>query len=289
MSLAARIRQAERLAAKYGKLPCDNWLRLHHLGGLQEAKRQHPQAFANIPQDKPQATRVPLTEHIKVARQLAAKYGEVPGPGWLCSHEHTRLYNAMRRQPDAFQGIPRQLPPKRRTLKEHVAVAKQLAAKNKGQLPSATDLIACGELKLYHARCRNPAAFKNVPQKRRTRVRWTLEKYVTLATRLAAQNKGKIPSVGWLKTHGHLNLSVTMRAKPEAFVHLPQEKRSAALLRQIAAAERLAKIHGAIPGPGWCHANHYGSLWYMIGKAPDEFRHIPGFKLPGHYRKRPKT
>jgi hypothetical protein len=128
---------AKALAAEHGGvLPNAWWIQKNHRG-LDKAMRRCPERFKGIPQKRLIAEYRTLDEWIAFAKDLAAEYGGVlPNVTWIYKN-HPGLYNAMRRRPERFEGIPKtRLQAEYKTLDEWVALAKQLAAEHGGVLPN---------------------------------------------------------------------------------------------------------------------------------------------------------
>ncbi len=173
-----------------------------------------------------------LVNHIRTAEQLAKEHGTLPHPYALVTHGYRSLYEAMRKNPEAFTHITQDH--KRRALSENVALAEQLAkahGSKKGR---------------------------------------TVSEHAHTAEQLAKKH-GKLPGPGWLVMHGYRGLYQAMWKHPEAFAHVPQNKKVKTLevgqktfedLRQVIGrttrtleewaleAEELATAHGRLPIPG---------------------------------------
>ena len=62
---------------------------------------------------------------------------------------------------------------------------------------------------------------------------------------------------------------------PEAFAHIPQDRKRKTLDENVALAEQLAKEHDKLPGPGWLQAHSYSGLCSVMRSHPEAFAHIP--------------
>ena len=170
----------------------------------------------------------------------------------------------MHKHPEAFTHVPQD---KKWKTTEHVKTAEQLA-KQHGKVPGSRWLVAHGYNGLYRAIGPHPEAFAHLPQdskcKRRGR---TLGEYLALAEQLAKE-QSKLPGPGWLVTHGYFGLYQAMHKHPEAFVHIPQDRRIKTLAEHVKTAEQLAKRHEKLPNPQWLQVHGNYGLYCAMLKTP---------------------
>jgi N6-adenosine-specific RNA methylase IME4 len=261
------VSTAEKLAKKFGKLPCPKWLQKNGFCGLYSRVKNHPELFAHIPQDRKQRT--PL-EWVSIAEKLAKKHGKLPHPGWLEDHGFRGLYHFILSHPKLFSHIP-QDSKKGRTPVEWVAIAEKLAKKH-GKLPNPKWLEANGLIGLCSCTRNNRKLFTHIPQdrKKRTPLEW-----VAIAEKLAKKH-GKLPYPGWLEVNGFRGLPQCMRQHPKLFSHIPQDSKKGQTAAQwVVFAEKLAKKHGKLPNPKWLEANVNTGLTHCMRQNPELFSHIP--------------
>ena len=113
-----------------------------------------------------------------------------------------------------------------------------------------------------------------------------LIRYVKLADRLVSENdEGKLPSVTWLRRHGHAGLYLYMRAHPKPFQHIEQDiagrrgKRTydhKVRDRHVAKAKALARKNGGVlPSVTWLVNHNHKSMLSYMWKHPRFFEDIP--------------
>jgi ribosomal 50S subunit-associated protein YjgA (DUF615 family) len=199
-----------------GCLPYSKWLQTHGHGGLAQAMRNHPEAFAHIEQERRVKT---VAEHVKNAEALARHHRVLPCRWWLVNHEHSGLVQVMYAHPEAFAHVKQEY--RLHTLAEHVKTAEALAKKHK-VLPCRQWLRTHGHSSLDAAMHKHPEAFAHIKQE------WqggkTLAEHVKRAEALAKKHK-VLPYARRLMANGHHGLVHAMRRHPEAFAHIKRDRR----------------------------------------------------------------
>jgi hypothetical protein len=132
--------------------------------------RRYPEYFSHIPRRR--RVLVPLADRVKEAEALAAENGGILPHQGIIRREHEALRTAMTKNPQAFAHIERQVC--RRTRRDLVARAEELAAENNGVLPHASALE-----KLDHSLAitiyRRPALFAHMKREIRNSRRQLVE------------------------------------------------------------------------------------------------------------------
>ena len=219
-TLEEHVATAERLEKEHGRLPSSRWLQDNGHRNLDDAMRRHPEAFAHIQQEwKGGHT---LEEHVVTAARLERQYGQLPNHEWLVRNGYGGLVYAMRKSPQAFQGVSARQKRKHQTWKEHVAVAQHLQ-EQMGYLPNIAWLQAKGFGALVGMLQRRPDLFNGI--KRLSKKGRTPEEWVIVAKQVAKQHHGRLPGGGWLDTHNLSGLARAMRRHPSLFARIPQAKR----------------------------------------------------------------
>jgi hypothetical protein len=267
-SIAKHVEAAERLAQRYGALPHTSWLRAHGQDALIHALYREPSAFAHIRRAKGIKT---LVEHVRAAKQLARKYGELPHCFWLLKHGHGDLYNMMRKYPAAFAKI-KQATKKGKSRAEHIEEAERLEKKH-GRLPHRTWLRIHGHAALARCIAHNPEEFSHIKQdyKGGKGIAAHVKEAETLAKRY-----GQLPTCSWLIKHGYAALIQARNRRPDAFAHIAQRREFQTRLdRHVQDARGLVKQYGKLPGARWLQTHGYGSLYSAIRKYPERFGVFP--------------
>ena len=144
--------------------------------------------------------------------------------------------------------------------------------KGVGILPCPQWLRSNGYSGLCEMMRKHPEAFAHIPQDRK---RQAAEESVPVAERLAAQNGGTLSNPKWLQQNGYGALAAFIRRHPEAFAHIPQDRKRQAAEESVPVAERLAAQNGGmLPNPRWLQQNGYGRLDHAMRKRPQLFAHI---------------
>jgi len=157
-----------------------------------------------------------LEEHLESAKKLVETYGYFPQCTWLRKNGFQSLYQMSRLHPDKFAKFP--LPPRKyRHLEDWVGIAKDLAKKNNGKLPTVSWLIENKLGMLCRQMQKNPEAFSLITQERN--FRRPLE-WVVVAEKLSDKHKG-LPNTYWLQKQGYKALDKVMRQHSELFAHIP--------------------------------------------------------------------
>ena len=260
---------AESRAKKNGGvLENSTWLIENGLSGLDQAKRNHSDLFSHIPQDK--KLRSP-EEWVPIAEQMAKKNGDVlQTQQWLIENDLGSLVQAKRHHPDLFDHIPQEPHKRGRSPEKWVPVAEQEAKKNGGKLPINARLQENGLLGFIQARRAHPDLFDHIPQESHKRSR-SPEKWVPVAERLAEENGGILQNATWLSKR-YSGLYHDLIANPEAFAHIPRQRRRT-LEEQVAAAKQLAKENGGVLPQNLGKKGHHGIVQAMR-KHPESFAHI---------------
>ena len=115
-----------------------------------------------------------------------------------------------------------------------------------------------------------PELFEHIQQGRKTK---KPEEHVATAEKLAKEH-GKLPNCGWLEKNGYEGLYLVMRAHPELFEHIQQDRKTKTPEEHVADAEKLAEEHGMLPKPWWLTNNGYSGLERAMRKYPELFEHI---------------
>lgn len=223
-SVERSVELARQLAAANGgKLPCHVDLAKDY-PGLVHAMYRAPEAFAGIPRaERSRRRAVVLDAFVRQAEELARANGGSLEVTRKLQAQHNALVLAIRRNPEAFAHIPR-IRRDMRSIEEHVRGAERIAAGNGGRLP------APATMKKEHSRLelamrRQPEAFAHIPRESKI-VR--ISEYRQLAEKLAAENKGNIPSVSSLIRMSHRNLEWAIYRRPDAFAGMRQELQDSA-------------------------------------------------------------
>lgn len=200
-----------------GLLPRIGWLELNGYAGLKRQLYKYPDAFSHI--DREESKLQSKKDNVKIAEILAEQNG-----GILPSH--TELYKRglhglntmLNKFPDLFSHIPQER--KKRTKKDNVELAEQLAKEHNGILPNMAWLVKNGYSGLVQAIQLHKNDFKHIQQKR---IVISAEEHVKHAELIAKKNNGKLPSPKILREK-YSKLYATLCKAPEIFSHIPQEK-----------------------------------------------------------------
>lgn len=114
--------------------------------------------------------------------------------------------------------------PRPRVIERRISLAKQLANKNGGKLPSPWKLIQMGHEGLYRYMLRNSGLFTEIQRESvitRKRdvpsINETIkDKHLETIKKLIAKH-GSLPDSKWLSEHGHNKLVAYMKNHPDAF------------------------------------------------------------------------
>lgn len=154
---------------------------------------------------------------------------------------------------------------------EYVAIAEKLAKEHAGMLPHGGWLERNGFKALALFMWRHPDGFAHIAQ---DKGRKTAKEWVVFAEDLAKDSRGSLPYVGWLMAHKYFCLVQQLYLHPEAFAHIPQNKKRKTTREWLAIAENLAKHRGVLPSCGWMRRNGFNSLDACIKRHPEAFAHI---------------
>ena len=142
-----------------------------------------------------------------------------------------------------------------------------------GILPNPRWLQVHGYHGLVRAMREQPEAFAHIRQE--SKKGRTPEEWVPEARTLARNHGGLLPNSRWLRQHGYSGLDIAMWAHPDLFAGIRKvNKAGPAAEEYLPQARRLARKHGAIPGPGWLIRNGYANLHRAMRKHPEVFSGI---------------
>ncbi len=268
------VRQAEEIAAQYGKLPIVSWLSANGYRRLTKVMAVNPDAFSHI--EKETNGRQCLEEHIKIAEKLTKNNGgRLPTFAWLEKNGYTALIQNIQYHPDEYAHIERSFEEKggKPNVEKHVADAERLAKENGGQLPSSIWLRKNGYNNLRAAIGSYPEKFAHIKREYKVKM---IDDHVADARKLAKKH-GSLPCITWLINNGYGALYQMMKTHPEAFSGIPQDnKKGKSLQEHIDDAQRLsAENNGVLPYPQWLINNGYSGLVQAIRRDPSKFQHIP--------------
>jgi hypothetical protein len=147
--------------------------------------------------------------------------GILPSVTWLKKNGHTGLYQYMRAHPYAFAHMKQH----RRGVRSHdekvkerqVALAKKLARKNGGTLPSVTWLTENDYSGLLSYIWKHPEFFEDIQREVHNR---TPQEHVEAAENLARKYGGRLPGSWKIVNEGGWALYQFMRRNPKLFAHL---------------------------------------------------------------------
>ena len=215
--------------------------------------------------------------------------GTLPSDKWLSSHGFHYIARAKQKHPEAFTHIlQRKLRPKR-TTKEWVSFAEDIAGHNNGKLPLQLGKRHPG---LYQAMLREPKAFRHIPRERVRKEHriHTVTHYIALAKELE-QQYGEVPYCSKLYRLGHGALYQSMQDNPRAFRGIKRAKkqrgpdRSKCPKDRAKEAKELAEQNGGfLPSRAWLFQNGHGAIWHAMKRHPHLFSDVPQAK-PIHPRR----
>jgi len=264
------VQIAERLVQEHdGQLPCSQWLKDNGFGALYLKIIKHPAAFANIPRARQQR---PPEQWVSVAEKLAEERGGVlPNSKWLALNGYNGLHQAKHLHTHLFAHLKQHR--KHRTPEEWVPIAEELARANKGELPNRSELVKRGYQNLPRVLEENPHLFAHIPQIRKSGRHF--REWVSVAERMASEHNGRLPYQKWLIRNGYNGLTQAMRAHPEAFAHILQDKKQRRPEEWSLIAEKLAEERGGtLPNSKWLQINGYKGLDTAMRSYPQNFAHI---------------
>jgi superfamily II DNA or RNA helicase len=209
-----------------------------------------------------------LTEHVQDAKRLAKERRTVHSQKWLIAHGYKGLCHAKCNHPEAFIGI--KWDKRGKSPAEHLQAAMSLVKKY-GAVPNPMWLREHGQSALEVAMRTHPRVFAHLKQERSREK--TLAKCVLDAKQLA-KTHGAVPHQGWLMRHGWDQLVYIKRRYPDAFAHIPQERKRKSLAERVDEAKQLAKEHGGLPSTQWLIDHGHGSLVTMRQACRAAFSHI---------------
>jgi hypothetical protein len=148
-----------------GKLPSATWLKKNGHTGLYQYVRAHPAEFDHFEQEKLGVrthNQKAINRQVTLAKKLARRNkGRLPTVTWLMEHGYTKLLSCIWKHPKFFEEIPREK--NRKTRKDHVRAAEELAERYKGKLPGGSTVVSEAGWALYKFMRRNPSFFVHIP------------------------------------------------------------------------------------------------------------------------------
>jgi hypothetical protein len=165
-TLAETVLLAEKLTRDNGGLlPRGTWLRANGHHSIRTALQNHPEALAHLKREEG-GTQKTLAETVSLAEKLTeANGGLLPTMTWLKANGHHRVWNQLRKYPEAFVHLRRE-GKIHKTLAESVSIAEKLTEDNGGLLPRITWLKAGGYQHIIGALYQYPEAFAHIERKR---------------------------------------------------------------------------------------------------------------------------
>ncbi len=155
---------------------------------------------------------------------------------------------------------------KYKTIKEHIAIAEQLAKDNNGILPSQNWLRNNNYIGLYCCIIKFPEKFKHIEQEKKFK---TIEEQVVIAQQLAKDNNGILPSPYWLKNNGYSAIEVMIRRHPEKFKHIEQKKKISPIEKLTLSLKKFKIENKRMPSSSSRDREErdiYKALWYQRRK-----------------------
>lgn len=255
---------AEKLAKEHdGTLPSSKWQQTNGFSMLCRKIREFPDSFSHIPRKPKRRT---VDRWVKVAEEIARVEGALPQAQWLLDNKYGALYVATRSYPDHFSHIPRKaMRWEGKSPQEWVVIAENVASEHGGRLPRYAWLRRNGYGGLKYHKKRHPELFAHIPQGY-----LTVEEWVTVAEKLAAEHKSLPPST-WLKAKGYKSLAGVMRRVPEKFAHVPKRRLKLSVEEWVQTAKELEAEHKGLPRPQWLCANGYWNLYVAMRRHPEAF------------------
>jgi hypothetical protein len=261
---------AEKLAKdNNGILPCSNWLTKNHYFGLDKAIRKHTELFSHIKQEKLLKT---PDEWVTVVEKIAKKNnGLLPNQAWLLKNNYYGLCQIMYKYPEKFSHIKQKK--LKKTLKEWVEIAEELAKDNNGILPCSKWLCINGYTGLRLMLSRYPKKFFHIKQNKLVKI---VDEWVIIAEKLAKNNNNILPNYAWLRKHGYEGVSRSKSKYPEKFIHIKKQKKreTRTVDEWVSIAEKLVEEHGGLPAFAWLKKHNLRQLHRTIKGYPDKFKHI---------------
>ncbi len=170
------------------------------------------------------------------------------------------------------------------TLARYLALARRLASRNSGNIPSVTCLRQMGYGNLYQYMRSHANKFDQFGQdigSGKSYDKKVRQKQLSLARTLSSRNKKRLPSTSWLTAHGYSGLVSYMSKHPDFFGSIKQETNHKTSEQHIATAEQLMrKYRGRLPGSWTIISEGSWALYKYMRRRPNLFRHLPGAPPP---------
>jgi hypothetical protein len=206
---------AESLANKHdGVLPGSRWRQKNGYSGLDDAMRANPEIFSHIKQHRDR--RKSISFWVRVAEKVAFDNGGVlPCGAWLAKNGYSTMYGCLTKHPSSFSHIKREKQFK--SMPEWVSVAVRLSQEHGGVLPCVGWLASNGYGGLQSAMRNHPEAFEHIVQDKPYSERKSKFDNLSVAKKLAKDNGGVLPNVGWLRRNGYMDVYQSIRKYPDLF------------------------------------------------------------------------
>lgn len=195
-----------------GKIPSSIVLQRQYTG-LETAMRKYPESFTEFEQDRKYRS---VDQWVEIAKQMSIENGgKLPRPESM-AEEFSGLVRAMRVYPLRFIDVEVETP-LFRTTKRWLELAEKLALENGGLLPCSS-VLRKSYRQLDRVRRANPAMFVHLKIES---MRKTLDEWVAIAEKIAADNNGLLPRNSDLVAIDR-GLHNPLYKYPEAFSHIPR-------------------------------------------------------------------
>jgi hypothetical protein len=111
-----------------------------------------------------------------------------------------------------------------------------------------------------------------------SRGRLTLEELVSLATQLANENGGYLPTERKLRDMGHIPLITALKKYRTAFADVPQDTPTYHWRQTKRQADTVVAEYGKLPTLQFMRDNNLSALADAVESTPQEFSSLPGFE-----------
>ena len=172
------------------------------------------------------------------------------------AHGYGGLYAAIKAHPEGFAHIPQRR--RNHTVKQWISIARELARKNGGFLPSTNHLRKAGYSGLVYAMSAHRRVFPKIRQARNHPPEPTIREWHAIAKKLE-QARGRLPNQDWLLANGYEGLDQAMKSRPALFRDIQQnDKRWRPLDEWVSIHRQLILTLGHLPGNLWLdtHGHH---------------------------------